>query len=612
MNIYRKLRLLMARACHKFVNLSIFKKLLFIILFVFLAIFSLSMLSFNKYKADKENDIKKHILQVTHQTNGKIDNYLSDLDRITILPLTHKPSGNNYIHELSAFNSNGTRSLTFQEMNENMFYEILTYKPAVSSCYVFNMSGDADYKVETPIYSAFNPSEEDWFQETIRRFGKSYIIDTYKLPNTTSAMDHYVFGVARGIVKLEDAEVIGLLLINTDVSYLREICNDMKLSDNNRIIILHDDAVIYDTEETNIASSVEDSFCNYFNNIPDNITVTETTIDNQSVYASSILSDYSGWRIISIIPTKDLYEDINQMRLYTMLVTVIILFITIIIIWWISRQIVRPIKKLQMLMKLTESGDFNQKINITTHDEIGNLAASFNHMTSKIDTLIQEVYLSQIKQGEAELQMLQSQINPHFLYNTLESISMMAIINDDDTTSEMANDLGKILYYGISKNKTEVTLAEEISVLERYIHLQDVRFHNSYLININIPDNLKEIIIIKLILQPIVENAIYHGMNTIRNNGLITIFGYRKDSTLFLCVEDNGIGMDEVTLNALNGYINDENDKFKSIGLRNVNKRIKLRYGNTFGLHIESSPANGTKVTVSLPIESENSYVPDN
>lgn len=606
MILYQKMRSFISKACNRFINLSIFKRLLFIILFVFLAIFSLSMLNFKKYKADKENDIKKQILQVTHQADKEIENYLTDLDRITILPLTRKQEDNNYIHELSSFNSDGTRSFTFQKINEDMFYEILTYKPSVSSCYIFNMSGNADYKVETPIYSAFNPSEEEWFQETIRRFGKSYVIDTYRLPNTTGGTDHYVFGVARGIVKLEDAEVIGVLLVNTDVSYLREICNTMKLSDNHRIIILHDDAVIYDTEEVNIGSSADDSFYHYLDNIPTDTTVTETKIDNENVYASSILSDYSGWRMVSIVPTQDLYEDIDQMQLYTILVTVIILIITILIILGISRQIVLPIQKLQLLMKLTESGDFDQKINITTHDEIGNLAASFNHMTSKIDTLIQEVYLSQIKQSEAELQMLQSQINPHFLYNTLESISMMAVINDDDTTSEMADDLGKILYYGISKNKTEVTLAEEISVLERYIHLQDIRFHDSYSIKIDIPDNLKEIVMIKLILQPIVENAIYHGMSTIRNHGLITISGYQKDSVLFLCVEDNGIGMDETSLKDLNGYINDENDKFKSIGLRNVNKRIKLRYGNAFGLHIESSPAEGTKVTISLPVESQN------
>ncbi|WP_310603307.1 cache domain-containing sensor histidine kinase [Anaerosporobacter sp.] len=584
----------------RFNDLSIFARLSFIIIFVFIAIVTLSFTNFINYKSDTEKNIKKEILQTNRQTNEKIDDYLTDLDKITTFPLTHKQNNTNYINELSTFNTTSVSTLDFQKLNEQMFNDIMTYKSALNSCYIFNLSGAADYKVKVPIYKAFNPTEEDWFQETVDSFGKARIVDTYLLPHTTDNKTHYVFGVARGIVKYQEAQVMGVLLINTDISYLRNVCQNMKLSANNHILILSGDKVIYDTNEENIALTADESILAL--DFPAGDEVVDATFQNQKVYISSILSDYSGWRIVNIIPTVDLYGDINRMQFSTFLISLIILCITVFLIIIISRQIVLPIRKLKALMSLAASGNFDNQIKIVTKDEIGSLATSFNHMIVKINNLIQEVYLTQIKQGETELQMLQSQINPHFLYNTLESISMMATINDDPTTSEMASDLGQILYYGISKNKTEVSLEEELSILGRYIHLQEIRFHDSYSIQIDVPAELYSITIIKLILQPVVENAIYHGMNTIRTGGKIMVTGYQEHSTLFLIVSDNGKGMDSTTVKNLNDYINDKNDTFKSIGLRNVNKRLKLRYGESYGLTIASDVSSGTIVTITLPV----------
>jgi two-component system sensor histidine kinase YesM len=197
--------------------------------------------------------------------------------------------------------------------------------------------------------------------------------------------------------------------------------------------------------------------------------------------------------------------------------------------------------------------------------------------------------------------MLQSQINPHFIYNTLESISMMATINDDDTTSDMASALGSILRYGISNYNAEVLVKDEIDNLEQYILLQDIRFNSMYTISIKMDSDIQSLRIIKLILQPIVENAIYHGMKNVRSNGKIEVIGNNEREILNFYVVDNGKGMDTKQTKLLNEYINDQNNCFKSIGLRNVNKRIKLRYGNDYGLFISSNPESGTKVHIKVP-----------
>jgi two-component system sensor histidine kinase YesM len=170
----------------------------------------------------------------------------------------------------------------------------------------------------------------------------------------------------------------------------------------------------------------------------------------------------------------------------------------------------------------------------------------------------------------------------------------------------MASYLGSILRYGINKNKNEVTVSEELDNLEKYIYLQDIRFHNVYTIKINVDPNLHIINIIKLILQPVVENAIYHGMKDIRSGGEVVVNGYKMDKNILIFeVVDNGKGMSEKLTKDLNDYINDRNNLFNSIGLRNVNKRIKIRYGEAYGVVIESEPGVGTKVIISLPIENK-------
>ncbi len=584
-------------------NKSIFFRLSLIIISLFIAVLSIPIMNFMIFSKEKTVSIYSSVNQTNHQALSKIDDYLIDIANITKIPLTYKQNDKSYLRSLEDFNKTGVISRDFQLMNGQMFEEIHAYKSNVEACYVYNLSGVGDYKVRTPVYNIMNPAEEPWFQKSIELFGKPVILDTYELPYVSLEKNPvYVFGISRGIVRFESSKVIGILVVNTRTDYLREVCDNMKASQNHRIVILHNDYVIYDTQEENIAATASGDLLDVSRDSPEE----EKTIyiNGQKYMTSSLISNYSGWRIVSLIPYEEMFHDLERMQITTVLAITLLILISLLLVFLVSSQIARPLKKLVSLMKLAENGDFNIKINVNSKDEIGTLAKSFNSMTSKINSLIQEVYIEQIRQSELELQMLQSQINPHFIYNTLESISMMATIHDDSTTSEMAYKLGSILRYGLNKTKAEVTVKEELDNLENYIQLQAIRFESVYGIEIHVAPELYSIYIIKLILQPIVENAIYHGMKDIRSGGLITVSGYKQDKKLLVFeITDNGKGMTEELARDLNDYINDRNNLFSSIGLRNVNKRIKIKYGEEYGLEIQSLPSSGTKVMVKLPVE---------
>lgn len=595
----------MKRVWNRFNDTPIFFRLSFIIVFVIVVLLVFSYSNYTNFTREKEYSAVKTVEQVNNQALGIIDNYLTDISNITKIPLTYRTSDDNYMAELKQFSQSGKSLLTFQKMNEQMFEEIMAYKPSIESCYIFNLDGIGDYKVRTPIYSVMNPVEEQWFKESIVRFGNPVIVDTYELPFIADNKSPiFAFGIARGIVRIESGAVIGVLLVNVKTDYMRDVLDNVKITDNHRVLIINNDKTIYDTLEHNIGKVTDDKITGIDWNSNKRLNI--INLDGEKMLVSSEISEYSGWRIVSLVPLGELLSDLQKRQGSILVFTITLIIITLISLFAIIIRIVKPIKRLEAIMILAENGKFDIQVQNVGRDEIGSLSRSFNAMITKINNLINEVYVEKINQSQLELQMLQAQINPHFLYNTLESISMMAVINNDETTSDMAANLGAILRYGISNYDEEVSLGDEILNLEKYIELQEIRFSSIYTISIEIDPVLYSVRMIKLILQPIVENAVYHGMSQTRSGGEIIVSAARiHKKILEFRIADNGIGMEEEPLRNLNEYIQGENELFSSIGLRNVNKRIKLRYGKEYGVTITSQLGKGTTVCASIPFDAE-------
>lgn len=283
-----------------------------------------------------------------------------------------------------------------------------------------------------------------------------------------------------------------------------------------------------------------------------------------------------------------------------------------------SKQSSKRIDILINKMEKVENGDLDITEKIQGLDEIGIVDNHFNKMVSRLQSLIRNNYIQQLERREAELNALQFQINPHFLYNTLESINSIASVAKCFEICEISHKLGEMFRYSINISRSEfVTLGKELNHIENYIYIQKVRFSDKFEVFYNIEEEARDCKILKFILQPIVENAIIHGFENRTGTGCIEIGAYVKDGCLFIQVEDDGNGMTEEQVEELNSRINKKEDivlkKYKkSIGIRNVNMRIKLACGEDYGITVKSQSNAGTQVILKLPaygVEEEDLHV---
>jgi two-component system, sensor histidine kinase YesM len=253
-------------------------------------------------------------------------------------------------------------------------------------------------------------------------------------------------------------------------------------------------------------------------------------------------------------------------------------------------------------MKRAESGDLDVNFNVKYNDEIGHLGNSFNTMLIEIRKLIDAVYREQKSKRKAELKILQAQIKPHFLYNTLDTIHWMVKKYGADDVIDVINALTSLFRIGLSKGNEVIRVSEEIEHVRSYLFIQKVRYRQLLNYEIAAEDQVQSLYVQKIILQPIVENAIYHGIKPNKVPGTIEIKVELKEDKLILTVTDNGCGIPEEQLQAINEALENDSTEKMGYGLFNVNERIRLSYGKEFGITLNSETGVGTVVEIRLPI----------
>ncbi|WP_304942650.1 cache domain-containing sensor histidine kinase [Vallitalea guaymasensis] len=420
-------------------------------------------------------------------------------------------------------------------------------------------------------------------------------------PNTYHLFSElYVISYVKPVFLFPSGENLGTIIIDINYNYLEEIFTMSSIENSEKVIVINSKGETIFTFPYNVRLD------NVIEENPQLLTLEKTKLNTkvfgkESIIVSQII-DNSDWKIITIRATDKIHKNTNYLGSMAITIFLVVIVISLIASFLVSNALTKPIKKLITKIKLVEQGNLNVRITVRSNDELGQLSTSFNNMIIKINELIKKILDQQKKKADMEFKILQAQINPHFLYNTLDSIKWLAILQNVDNISDMVTAIINLLKYNISKEDVSVKLSEEIDSIKNYITVQNYRYGNIFKVIYSFEENTLDCIVLRFILQPIVENAIFHGFENLDDNGIIEIKAFIRDNNLVIEVIDNGTGMDEKTLDNIK---NDKHlrKKFSGIGIQNIQERIQLYFGNEYGLSYSSQVGKGTKVTLTLPYQ---------
>lgn len=320
-----------------------------------------------------------------------------------------------------------------------------------------------------------------------------------------------------------------------------------------------------------------------------------------------VKGDVSGWTYYASIPYAKLMENVTRNKNFTFLIIAISILMAILMASFVSYRITKPLIQLKRMMTKVGRGNFTVALPMGLKDEIGFLSVSFNSMVAKLEQMTREVYLSKISETEAALKQLQAQINPHFLYNTLDSMHAMATVEGIKPIAKITESLSKLFRYSISKGSRVSTISEEIKYVKVYLEIQRIRFENRFQVFLFIDPELESLPILKFIIQPIVENAFHHGLEPKAANGSLWITVKKEAEFCAIRVTDDGVGMRPSQVNKFREMfaefdkdLHDFELKGSHIGLMNVHRRLRLYYDDAYQLHIQSDLRKGTSVEIRI------------
>ena len=315
---------------------------------------------------------------------------------------------------------------------------------------------------------------------------------------------------------------------------------------------------------------------------------------------------YTGWKLVGVIKGTGISLNMLKTRLFIVFVILLIIFIVILINSYISFRVTNPIRELEKSVKALEEGNLDADIYMGGSYEVQHLGKSVQDMKFRIKGLMQDIVNEHEEKRKSEFDSLQAQINPHFLYNTLDIIVWQIENEKQSEAVHTVTALARFFRLSLGKGKNIVTVRDEIDHVKNYLMIQHMRFKNKFDYEFDIAEDVLELPSLKLMLQPLVENAIYHGMEFMDGDGMITVKAWRKEDELYLSVADNGLGMTEDKVEMiLTGKSTSGNGRGSGIGVKNVNERIKLYFGEAYGLTIDSEPDEGTTVIIHLPAKDE-------
>ena len=448
-----------------------------------------------------------------------------------------------------------------------------------------------------------NVLEKDFFKKSMAE--SEYI--NFSMPHIRDLFDRnensysWVISLSRAVEVTDEGKATqALLLINLNYMYFEEIFSNVNLGNGGYVYLTNDRGdIIWHPKQNEIYSGRFKEDNKYAATLKDGITVENLRGKNITLNVRTI--GYTGWKLVGVTPSAALGVDGIKFRFFVLFVADLFLFLLAMINAFISDKISNPIKRLDGSVREIESGNLDVEIVPSGSYEVEHLGKSIKNMLGRIKVLMSDLVAEHNAKRKSEFDTLQSQINPHFLYNTLDIIVWMIENENSDKAVNIVTALAKFFRISLSKGKNIITVKDEVEHVRNYLMIQNMRFKNRFEYSIDVDEKVLSYSSLKLMLQPLVENAIYHGMEFMDGDGEIDVKVFKEDDSLYFKITDNGLGMSEDMVETLLSKDFVSSKKGSGIGVKNVNERIKLYFGSEYGLKVESEPDEGTKITIHLP-----------
>lgn len=561
--------------------------------FTIVSLLSMSMLGISLYSrfVNKMQDMTTQSSeQLLNQTAANLGDYLRSMRRIS---------------DAMYYSVIKDKDLETDTLDEemNFLYEANKDNLISIACY----TNEGELVAAAPVTTKkehVKVAEQEWFTEAVGQMENIH----FSTPHVQNLFDdstyryYWVISLSRAVELTNNGNsTLGVLLVDMNYSSIERLLTKANtdnaseyiyLIDSNGEIIFHPKQnLIYTNlyEENNLAAAA----------YPDGSVQEEYRGEKRLVTVKSV--SYTGWKLVSVVPISAFEMGLSGMKMFVILLMAVVMLMIIVLNQLVSARIADPLKKLNESVKEWESGNLNPKIYVGGSMEVEHLGKTLRSTVEQIRELMHDILVEQEEKRKSELDALQSQINPHFLYNTLDSIVWMIEGERYEDAVFMITQLASLFRISLSRGKTIIRVEDEIRHAKNYMNIQKIRYKNVFLVEFDIEEDILSCCTVKLVIQPLLENAIYYGVECMDEDGEIRVVGYRRGDDIYIEVRDNGLGMPEETVKALLTENNRVRKSGSGVGLINVHKRIRLRFGDPYGLEIDSQPDEGTTVRIHLP-----------
>lgn len=540
--------------------------------------------------------------RVLAQVNLNLDSYLRNMMRVS-----------DTVYYRVIKNTDLQREDMARELRDALDLLYAKDREVLVSLAVFDGSGSL--VSATPLSELKNsvtPSRESWFTTAMERIENLH----FSTPHVQNLFDdpdsryHWVVSLSRH-VELSRGGVMqsGVLLVDMNFSGIERICKEVSLSNGQGYLYLIDGSgeIIYHPRQQLIYAGLQEE-----NNLTAAAYSDGTHTENfqsQRRQVTVKTVGYTGWKLVGVVPVETLRDNYSQLLLFAMFVVIFSIFLLVFVNLRLSEWITAPMKKLELAVRELEKGAESVDFDVDGPYEVEHLSRSVQSMVSTMRHLMEDILRQEEEKRRSELDVLQSQINPHFLYNTLDSVVWMTENGRTQEAVAMLTALARFFRISLSKGSSIIPIGDELEHARNYLAIQKMRYKNKFFADISVEQGVERLYTVKLIIQPILENAIYHGMEYADGDGEIHIRAFREGENMVIEVEDNGPGMPEQVVEQLLNpgiSVSAARPGGTGIGLRNVHQRIQLTFGPAYGLTIRSEPDRGTVVRICLPALGEN------